>query len=97
MTVFRAGVLAGALVMLALTLVHLRAEQARYAARILALESRRIALRRELWAAQTTIARLRAPGHLHDRMQWFDMGLAPPSEGGPAGREPRLALSQSQW
>lgn len=96
MTMFRVCVLFGALVGVALTLVHLRVEQTRYAAKILALESRWIDLRRELWQAQTFTARLRTPGRLHDRMEWFDTDLTPPPSGRPGGRGTRLVFDRPQ-
>lgn len=54
---------------LALAVVHLRAEQARCAARILKSEGERIALRGELWELQASVARLKSPVEIHDRLR----------------------------
>ena len=96
MTMFRACVLFGLLAAVALTLVHLRVEQTRYAAKTLALESRWIELRRELWQVQTSTARLRAPGRLHDRLEWFDTDLAPPASGKPGTRGTKVVFNHPQ-
>lgn len=63
---------AGAIVVmlaLALAVVHLRAEQARCAARMLKSEGDRIALRGELWELQASVARLKSPVEIHDRLR----------------------------
>jgi hypothetical protein len=67
-----------ALSLIALVAVYLRAEQTRCAAHTLAIESELIKERRELWRVQSAVARLRAPGHIHDRMDWFEDDLVPP-------------------
>ena len=62
----------------ALALVEVRAEQARSAASALAAEAEWIQLRRELWSLQTQVARLRTPTQVHDRVEWFNVGISPP-------------------
>ena len=94
MTVSRVCGLFGVLVVVALAVVYLRVEQTRCAAKTLALESRWIALRRELWQVQTGAARLRAPGRLHDRMEWFDTDLVPPPPGAPEEARAKLVFHQ---
>jgi hypothetical protein len=87
-TPFRAGFLIGAVALLALAVVTLRSEQARAAARTVALESRWIESRRELWKLQTGVARLRAPGRLHGSLEWFGAELATrdPQRSAPGGQ-----------
>ena len=53
----------------AVCVVQLRAEQARVAAAILSFQQQRIALKRELWSLQMSVARLRTPGQIHDRVE----------------------------
>ncbi len=53
----------------ALCVVHLRAEQARVAAEILSSEARRVELRREMWTLQMSVARLRTPAQIRDRVE----------------------------
>ena len=70
-----------ALAGIALAIVCLRAEQTRIAAKTLRLEDRWIRQRRELWALQTSIARLRTPDRIRERVHyedWFDVDLSPP-------------------
>ena len=81
MTGGRACALLLALAGIAFTVVWLRGEQTRAAARTLSLESRWIQLRRELWAAQTAVARLRTPHAIRDRLDWFEPSLTPPESG----------------
>ncbi len=83
MSVFRACGLFAALGAVAVMLVHLRAEKVRCAARILAMDSERTQLRRELWRVQTRSARLRAPRRLHERVEAGLSDLVAP------GSEPR--------
>ncbi len=71
MTALRACFLIASVAMIALVIVALRNEQARLAARTLALESQWVELRRELWKVQTGVARLRAPARLYGRLDWF--------------------------
>lgn len=78
MNVTRGCTLLAAFAFLALSVVHLRAEQTRCASRILQLEGRQVELRRELWGLQTRTARLRAPERVRDRVAAFQTGLVPP-------------------
>ncbi|MBI4717216.1 MAG: hypothetical protein HY763_05385 [Planctomycetes bacterium] len=97
MTAFRVCVLFAALALLALAVVYLRTEQTRSAARTLKLESRWVELRRELWQAQTGVARLQAPEQVHDRLGWFQSDLVPPAvvaQSATGPRPKRLASSQ---
>ena len=84
MSVFRACGLFAALGAVAVMLVHLRAEEVRCAARILAMDSDWTQLRRELWRVQTRSARLRTPRRLHERVETGLSDLvAPGSEARP--------------
>jgi hypothetical protein len=85
--------LAVAFAAVALLLVHLRAEQTRAAARALAVESEWVELRRELWRLQTGVARLKAPGRIRDRVEWFDAALVPPGCDVEKGRAERIVDS----
>ncbi len=91
MSVLRACGLFGALTLVAVLLVHLRAEQIRCAARILAIESQWVQQRRELWTLQTRSARLLAPQRLGDRVETGPSGLIPPGSKPMYRRRPQLA------
>ncbi len=75
---FRACVLLVGLVAIAFAAVWLRAEQTRVAASSLRLEAEWIGRRRELWAVQTSVARLRTPGRVRHGVTWFETELLPP-------------------
>ncbi len=77
--------------LIALGAVYLRAEQTRCAARTLGIESELIRQRRELWRVQSAVARLRAPGHIHDWMVWFQSDLARPGSIESSSSGTRLA------
>lgn len=79
--VFRAVVVVFSLAAVAITAVHLRAEQARAVARALRSEAEWIDLRRELWDLQVRAARLRAPDRVHHWMDAF--GGAPEERSAP--------------
>lgn len=78
MTVRRGTILLLGFTILALSVVYLRAEQARSAASILRMESDWVRLRSELWKVQTRLARARAPNRIHDRAIYLATGLVPP-------------------
>ncbi len=82
MTAWRLGVLCALLVCIALSLVLVRTAQTGAASRMLRAQYAMIQLRRELWHVQASVARLRSPIKLHQRLEWFDTGLVPPE---PAG------------
>jgi hypothetical protein len=80
--------------------VALRAEQLRTTSRIEQLRLERVSLRRELWDAQLSIARLRSPEPIRDRVaRWFpatddaaplenpDSARRGPTGGSTGGRE----------
>jgi len=67
-----------AFAVMALAVVHLRAEQTRCAARMVAMDADWVRMRRDLWGLQTRIARLRSPERIHDRVAAFQTGLTPP-------------------
>jgi len=90
---FRGCVLAAVFAAIALCVVHLRAERTRCASRLLALESRGIELRRELWNLQTRTARLRSPERIRSRVAMFQTGLVPPGYRAPSAVTERLALN----
>lgn len=79
MTALRVSFLICSFALIALALVHLRTEQIRCASRSLRLEADWIELRRESWKLQSEIARLRAPGSIHDRTMWFQTDLVAPT------------------
>lgn len=83
--------LIAALTGIALTLVYLRAEQVRSAARIANAEAEWARLRTELWAAQARSARLRTPRRLHDRIEDLRTDLVTPGEGAEREQQARLA------
>lgn len=76
-----------------LTLVHLRSEQVRCAARTLSLENKWVQLRRETWSVQSAIARLRAPDSIHERSLLFQTDLYVPGSSTDLKRTERLAGS----
>lgn len=78
MSVRRGAALLAVFASLALTVVHLRAEQTRCASSILRIESEWVRLRSELWGVQTRMARARAPDRIHDRATYLATGLVPP-------------------
>ncbi len=94
MTVARGFALSVVFTVIALTVVHLRAEQTRCAARIVAIDTDWVRLRRDLWGLQTRIARLRAPERIHDRVAAFQPGLVPPGFDEGFRRTERLATSK---
>lgn len=78
MSLLRVGVVIAALVLIALAVVHLRAEQTRCAARIVKLDSRWVELRRQRWTLQTRAVRLQAPQRIHDRLENLQSELIGP-------------------
>ena len=92
MNVIRVCALLGIFVGIAVTVVHLRAEQTRCAARIVSMEAQWVTLRRELWGLQTRTARLKSPELLHDRTRLFQTGLAPPGVNDLPERPARFAF-----
>ena len=94
MTVARGFALSAAFAGIALTVVHLRAEQTRCVARMVQLDAEWVRLRRELWGLQTRIARLRAPERIHDRVAAFQTGLVPPGIADDSRRTERLAFNK---
>lgn len=64
---------------LAVVLVHLRAEQVRMTAGMLNAQTQRMHLRRELWELQTRLARVKSPRRILERMERSDQpDLRPP-------------------
>ncbi len=86
MNATRLAVLMVAFAVLGLSVVYLRTEQARSAARTLAMEMKWIELRGEWWELQTDVARLRSPERIRDRLGWYQLELKPPGE--PTARQP---------
>lgn len=74
----RVGTLVAALCVVAVGVVHLRAEQTRSAARTLRLEADRLALQSKLWTLEARTARHRAPQRLHERIENLNPDLSPP-------------------
>lgn len=71
MTVRRGVVLLILFTGLALSVVYLRTEQVRAAARTMNLELRQIEARRELWQLEASVARLRSPEQIRTRLPVF--------------------------
>lgn len=84
MTTWRVSLLLLMFAGVALGVVYLRTEQARCASRALKSEARWIELRRDLWQVQSGVARLRAPGQVHDRLGWLQSDLVRPMGDEPA-------------
>ena len=96
MNAVRACFLVGALAVIALAAVHLRAEQTRCAADLLKLESKWVMLRRDWWELQVRAARLRAPQRIHDRVKNLQADLFPPASDEPPQRPVRLTAGHAQ-
>jgi len=94
LTVVRGVALSAAFAGIALAVVHLRAEQTRCAARMVAVDADWVRLRRDFWGLQTRIARLRAPERIHDRVAAFQTGLVPPGFDQVSKRTERLASNK---
>ena len=84
MSVRRGLLLLLAFATLAVAAVHLRAEETRLAARIQQLRRERTALRRQSWALQMEIARLRAPRQIRERVDRWCLDVRAPRLGGDA-------------
>ncbi len=78
MSSIRVCTLVAVLSVVAIGVVHLRAEQTRSAARTLRLEAHRLALQRKLWTLEARTARHRAPQRLHERIENLHPDLLPP-------------------
>lgn len=78
MNTLRRCVLVLSLAAIALGVVHIRAEQSRCAAQVMATEGKWLTLRGELGDLQARKARLRTPDRLRRRNFFFDTGLVPP-------------------
>ncbi|MGB0716236.1 MAG: hypothetical protein ACPGXK_10180 [Phycisphaerae bacterium] len=72
MSATRASVLLVIFVGLALATVGLRLEQTRAAARAVKFELKQVEARRELWAVQARMARLRSPERIRERVEQLD-------------------------
>ncbi len=94
MTVARGIALSVVFATIALTVLHLRAEQTRCAARMVAMDADWMRLRRDLWGLQARIARLKAPERIHDRVAAFQTGLVPPGFDAGSRRTERLASNK---
>lgn len=63
---------------IALSVVHLRVEEARAARRIQKIQLELVEIRREAWATQLAIARLKAPQRLEKRVEELRLQVAAP-------------------
>lgn len=93
MKVGRIGALFAAVALIAIAVVQLRAEQARVAADSLQLEGSWMELRRELCELRASVARLRSPERIHDRVDWFYVEVEPPEGEFVNVRRERVALN----
>lgn len=80
MNATRLAVLMLGFALLGLAAVYVRTEQARSAARTLAIEMQWIELRGVWWELQTDVARLRSPERIRERLGWYQSDLEPPGE-----------------
>jgi hypothetical protein len=78
MTVTRGAVVLAFFGWLAVMVVGIRSEQAMLAARIEKDVRERVVLRRESWALQMEISRLRTPDRIEDRVVQWSLDIAPP-------------------
>ena len=78
MNTLRRCFLVASLAAIALGVVHIRAEQSRCAAQVMATEGKWLTLRGELGDLQARKARSRTPDRLRRRNLFFDTGLVPP-------------------
>jgi hypothetical protein len=93
MTVMRAVAVLLVLGGLALAVVQLRSERVRCAARVAALQSERLRMRRESWNVQMEVARLRAPERIRERVGLLDLAVELPHPPLPGPRTEALADS----
>lgn len=94
MKVMRIGALLGAFATIAIAVVCLRAQQARVVAESLELEGQWMSLRRELCELQASVARLRAPERIHDRVDWFYVAVEPPEGEFVSAPRERIVLKE---
>ena len=94
MTKLRACLLLAAFTGIALGTVFLRLEQTRAASRALRAELDQVAVRRELWGLQASVARLRTPGRIRTRVQHFKTALVPPGAHEPTDGIHKLVSNQ---
>ncbi|MCO6436942.1 MAG: hypothetical protein J5J06_07635 [Phycisphaerae bacterium] len=78
MIVRRVVILLIMLAALAAALLTVRAAQTRASVQALRMERDWLALQREAWQLQASVARLRAPENVHDRLDRFEADLLPP-------------------
>jgi len=90
----RLVILIAAFAGLGLGVVYVRTEQARSAARTLALELQWIELRGQWWELQGGVARMRTPERIRDRLGWYQSDLKPPVESGGSTTRPQLAVGE---
>lgn len=77
--------------MLAVAVVLVRSEKTRMSARVAALRSERIQLRRESWTLQMQYAQLRAPDQIRQRLGYLDLQVRAPHEKVPNRQPSHLA------
>ncbi|HEY3242019.1 MAG TPA: hypothetical protein VGM03_01595 [Phycisphaerae bacterium] len=94
MTIGRAVALLLVLGALALCVVQLRSERVRCAARVADLRSERLRMRRESWALQMEIARLRTPDQIRECIERYDLQVLLPHP--PLSRARSAALAESR-
>jgi hypothetical protein len=81
MTVSRAAALLLTFAVIALTVIHLRAEQMRAAARIHNLELAQRRLHQNAWELQMRIAQLKTPDQIRDRVERWRLNVLAPCPG----------------
>ncbi len=81
MTVSRAAALLVTFAVIALSVVHLRAEQMRAAAHIHNLEVAQLRLHYDAWELQMNIARLKTPDQIRDRVDRWRLNVLAPCPG----------------
>ncbi len=95
MSVSKACGLLACFALISIFVVFLRAEQARSVQRALAHEQEWVRLRRELWALQAEVARLKTPDQIRERVYRFRVNLLSPGEGAPMLEVPSRLASES--
>lgn len=71
--------------LIALAVVHLRIEETRTARRIQTIQMELVEIRRDSWATQLAIARLKAPSRVEKRVEELELRVLAPYP--PAGAE----------
>lgn len=94
MTVARALLTLGMMVIVGIAIVALREESAKAANRVQRLHGRQLVLEQELWAREMELARLRTPDEIRRRAKKLGLEVVPPPPD-PNSRDGGAAKSDS--